>query len=87
MPKPPSPCIDVCKYKLKGHCIACGMTKAQKTRVKRLDRGADRRAFLRALLAQQQSLGRSFDGWAIAYRRKCARKGKPCALDEFATEA
>ncbi|MEM7240341.1 MAG: DUF1289 domain-containing protein, partial [Pseudomonadota bacterium] len=28
MSKIPSPCIDVCKYKLKGHCIACSMTKA-----------------------------------------------------------
>lgn len=81
MPKPPSPCIDVCKYKLEGHCIACGMTKKQKSAFKRLSSGAERAAFVVALVAQQSRLGRSFEAWRIAYRRKCAKKGKPCVLD------
>jgi predicted Fe-S protein YdhL (DUF1289 family) len=81
MPKPPSPCIDVCKYKLKGHCIGCGMTKAQKRLVERLD-GAGRRQFIAELLAQQKALGDRFRGWEIAYRAKCARKDRPCPLDE-----
>ena len=87
MPKPPSPCIDVCKYKLKGCCIACGMTKPQKSRFKRLDSGEDRRAFILDLVAQQRALGRSFAAWAIAYRRKCEKKGKPCVLDDVAETA
>ncbi|MEM7463357.1 MAG: DUF1289 domain-containing protein, partial [Pseudomonadota bacterium] len=34
--KIPSPCVDVCKYKRQGHCIACSMTKAQKSQFKKL---------------------------------------------------
>ena len=34
--KLPSPCMNVCKYKLKGHCIACSMTKPQKSLFKQL---------------------------------------------------
>ena len=34
--KIPSPCVDVCKYKLRGHCIGCGMTKKQKRSFKKL---------------------------------------------------
>ena len=32
--KIPSPCIDVCKYKYKNHCIGCSMTKIQKRLLK-----------------------------------------------------
>ncbi len=81
MPKPPSPCIDVCKFKLRGHCIGCGMTKAQKKMTESMG-GEGRRAFIAALLVQQQKLGRGFAGWPTAYRRKCEKKGKPCPLDE-----
>ncbi len=82
MPKTPSPCIDVCKYKLRGHCIACAMTKLQRDRFKRLDDETERRAFVRALATQQRALGDRFRGWAAAYRAKCARKEVPCLLDE-----
>ena len=34
--KIPSPCIDVCKYKYKNHCIGCSMTKIQKKTFKKL---------------------------------------------------
>ncbi|MGF1659484.1 MAG: DUF1289 domain-containing protein [Rubrimonas sp.] len=84
MLRPPSPCIDVCKHKLRGHCIGCGMTKAQKELVKRLDGAEERRAFIVMLIDQQRRLGGRFAGWEIAYRRKCAKKGKPCLLDELA---
>lgn len=86
MPKPPSPCIDVCKYKLEGHCIACGMTKKQKSAFKRLSSGAERASFVVALVAQQAALGRRFDAWRVAYRRKCAKKAKPCVLDAAEAE-
>lgn len=72
--KLPSPCIDVCKYRNKGHCIACTMTKAQKKAFKKMGGAAERRAFLTMLIAQQAVLGHR-NGWSTVYRRKCARKG------------
>lgn len=78
----PSPCIDVCKYKLRGHCIGCGMTKQQKAAAERLHDPAAMRAFVSDLLAQQAALGRPFWGWEGGYRQKCARQGAPCVLDE-----
>ena len=82
--RPPSPCIDVCKYRLQGHCIGCGMTKAQKAMAERLHDRAALESFLTALVAQQQDLGRPFWGWETAYRQKCARAGVPCPLDDTA---
>jgi predicted Fe-S protein YdhL (DUF1289 family) len=81
MPCPPSPCIDVCKYKLRGHCIGCGMTKIQRSMAERIGDEAGMRAFLDDLLAQQAALGRAFWGWEGAYRQKCARSGVACPLD------
>ena len=84
MAKVPSPCIDVCKYKLKGgHCIACSMTKEQKKGFKKLDGKKKKRAFLADMVAQQARLGGKFKGWTIAYRKKCAKKDVPCPLDEM----
>ncbi len=81
MSKTPTPCIDVCKYKQRGHCIACSMTKAQKQMAERL-RDPDAMAeFVRGLVAQQTTLGRPFWAWEQAYRTKCARAGVPCPLD------
>ncbi|MEM1385862.1 MAG: DUF1289 domain-containing protein [Pseudomonadota bacterium] len=87
MGKLPSPCIDVCKHKLKGHCIACSMTKAQKKTFKSLDANKPKRAFLAMLIAQQAALGGKFKGWTVAYRRKCEKKGVACPLDELASAA
>ena len=84
MAKTPSPCVDVCKYKLRGHCIACAMTKLQKRAFDALDGDASRRAFIAGLIAQQKALGDRFRGWETAYRRKCARKGAACLLDDDA---
>lgn len=81
MPKTPTPCIDVCKFKLRGHCIGCGMTRAQKSMVKQCD-DEGRRAFLGEVLAQQQALGGKYRGWPSAYRRKCEERGLACPLDD-----
>lgn len=72
--KPPSPCIDVCKFRRAGHCIGCSMTKDQKKRFKKLDGGKARRRFLSELVEQQKSLGK-YRHWEIAYDRKCQKKG------------
>lgn len=81
MPKIPSPCIDVCKYRLKGHCIGCSMTKAQKHAFRKLERNRARKDFVAFIVAQQRLLGNRFKGWGTAYRRKCAKKGVPLPLD------
>ena len=73
MAKTPNPCIDVCKYKRQGHCIACSMTKAQKSLFKELKKDKHRAAFVEMLVQQQNGLGR-FDHWAPAYLKKCKRK-------------
>lgn len=76
----PSPCIDVCKYKLKGHCIGCAMTKQQKSLYKGLDGKKAQESFFEMLLAQQKVLGDRFKGWPKAYKRKCEKKGKACPI-------
>ncbi|MEM1388504.1 MAG: DUF1289 domain-containing protein [Pseudomonadota bacterium] len=74
MSKVPSPCIGVCKFRRKGHCIGCSMTKTQKSLFKSLKKNAHRRGFIDMLVAQQQVLGQ-FSHWQSAYRRKCLKKG------------
>lgn len=69
----PSPCIDVCRYRRGGHCIACAMTKPQKKMLKALKR-KHRPAFVAMLMRQQQALG-GFGGWREAYARRCAKRG------------
>ena len=75
MPRTPSPCIDVCKFKREGHCIGCSMTKDQKSIFKSLNKEPHRSGFLTMLMAQQAHLGK-FDGWQIAYKKKCHKKGQ-----------
>lgn len=74
MPKTPNPCIDVCKYKREGHCIGCSMTKAQKSLFKSAKAESQRAGFVTLLMAQHAQLG-GFDGWQIAYAKKCQKKG------------
>lgn len=83
MSKVPNPCIDVCKYKMKGgHCIGCGMTKSDKKRFKKLDGKKAKRAFLSDLLEQQTRVGKKgFPAWREAYRKKCQKKGVDCPID------
>lgn len=73
MPKTPSPCIDVCKFKRQGHCIGCSMTKAQKSLFKSLKKDGHRVAFVEMLRAQQEHLGK-YQHWQAAYRRKLAKR-------------
>jgi predicted Fe-S protein YdhL (DUF1289 family) len=72
--KIPSPCVDVCKYRRHGHCIACSMTKAQKSLFKKLKSDKHRAAFLEMLVAQQGHMGK-FRAWPEMYRKRCTKKG------------
>lgn len=74
MPKTPSPCIDVCKYKRDSHCIACSMTKVQKKMFKSLKKDDHRAAFVDMLVAQQAQMG-AYDHWPPAYLKRCKKKG------------
>ncbi len=80
MPKTPSPCIDVCKFKRQGHCIGCSMTKAQKSIFKQLKKDTHRIGFIEMLMAQQNQLGK-YKGWRIAYAKKCSKKGAKAPFD------
>ncbi|MCR8827510.1 DUF1289 domain-containing protein [Pseudosulfitobacter koreensis] len=74
MPKLPSPCIDVCKYKREGHCIACSMTKPQKKAFKSLKKEDQRHGFVQLVMAQQAQMGK-FKAWPAVYEKKCRNKG------------
>ena len=74
MPKQPSPCVDVCKYKREGHCIACSMTKAQKSLFKELKKDKHREAFVEMLKKQQANMG-NYHAWPELYAKKCRKKG------------
>jgi len=84
--KIPSPCVDVCKYRRKDHCIACGMSKKQKKSFKGLDSNKKRWRFIVALMEQHGNLG-GFPMWPRAYRKRCRKKGVACPLDEMAVAA
>ena len=71
--KGPSPCVDVCKYKRQGHCIACSMTKAQKSLFKALKSDKHRDAFIEMLIAQQNDQG-GYKAWSGMYLKKCHKK-------------
>lgn len=74
MPKLPSPCLGVCKFRREGHCIACSMTRDQKSLSKKLKKPKQQEAFITLLLHQQNDLGK-FPAWPRAYLRRCAKKG------------
>ncbi|RYH02272.1 DUF1289 domain-containing protein [Salipiger sp. IMCC34102] len=74
MGKLPSPCIDVCKYKRAGHCIACSMTKPQKKAFKQIKVAEQRAGFVQLVMAQQAVMGK-FPAWPEVYARKCRKKG------------
>ena len=78
--KIPSPCIDVCKYKLDKHCIGCGMTKQQRKAFKKLKGRKAKSHFLNALIRQQEKIGLKAN-WLRAYRRRCDKKGVDCPID------
>ena len=72
--KIPSPCIDVCKYKYKNHCIGCSMTKIQKKTFKKLSTINQKKDFLNFIINQQTFLGK-FKHWQKVYEKKCIKKG------------
>ena len=74
MPKSPSPCIDVCKFKRNGHCLGCSMTKDQKSLFRQLKKTKHREAFIEMLIGQQSRLGK-YSHWSPKYLRKCLKKG------------
>ncbi len=79
MPKTPSPCIDVCKFKREGHCVGCSMTKTQKSLFKSLKKDKHRAAFVAMLVGQQSKMGK-YHHWTAQYLRKCLKKKvKPVA--------
>ena len=77
-----SPCVGICKYRLAGACVGCGMSKKQKKGFKRLDGKKKKLRFLARLLEQQEPLGVR-ERWIKLYRRKCAKKDMPCPLDRL----
>ncbi|AKS46361.1 hypothetical protein SAMN05444287_1476 [Octadecabacter temperatus] len=82
MPKTPSPCVDVCKFKREGHCLGCSMTKAQKSLFKELKKNKSREAFVEMLIQQQDRLGK-YSHWTSKYNKKCAKKKvKPVAVEK-----
>ncbi|WP_108257965.1 DUF1289 domain-containing protein [Mangrovicoccus ximenensis] len=82
--KLPSPCLDVCKFRLEGgRCIACAMTKKQKKGWKKLSKDKHRRGFLLELLGQQE-VAKSAKGWRRAYLRKCSKKGAEAPFEQSA---
>lgn len=80
--KAPSPCIDVCKFRDKGHCIGCQMTKPEKKRFKKLKGKAEIRPFFEMLSERLVSKDR-YGYWSRMYRRRCERKGADCPLDKL----
>ncbi|MDY8110826.1 DUF1289 domain-containing protein [Fulvimarina sp. 2208YS6-2-32] len=77
----PSPCIDVCKYKRQGRCIACSMTKLEKQAFPHSGGAAQKRAFINALIGRLEETGRNPAFWAYTYRHKCEREGVPCPIE------
>lgn len=82
--KAPSPCISVCKFRDKGHCIGCSMTKPEKKAFKRLKKKEAKKAFFLELLHRLEENGR-LAYWTRMYRRRCAKKDRPCPLDRLDT--
>ncbi|MCH2163410.1 MAG: DUF1289 domain-containing protein [Marinovum sp.] len=74
--KLPSPCVDVCKYKREGHCIACSMTKTQKSMFKTLKKDKHREAFVDLLMAQQEQMGK-YNAWPQMYEKRCVKVSTP----------
>nr|WP_192843012.1 DUF1289 domain-containing protein [Aureimonas frigidaquae]BAT27794.1 hypothetical protein [Aureimonas frigidaquae] len=82
----PSPCVDICKYKRQGRCVGCTMTKAEKDAFPQSGSAEMKRDFILRVV-ERVSLERNPAFWAMAYRRKCAKEGVPCPLDEAGPDA
>ncbi|WP_185983689.1 DUF1289 domain-containing protein [Aureimonas mangrovi] len=84
--KAPSPCIGVCKFRDRGHCIGCRMTKPEKKAFKRMKRKAEKKAFFLQLTERLEEAGR-LAYWTRMYRRRCERRERPCPLDKLPRSA
>ena len=83
----PTPCMDVCRYELEGHCLQCGMTEGEKGLFGALRKEPAQKAFLRELGQRQTILAARFpearfDRWRVAYRNKCRAFGKESPVEE-----
>lgn len=67
---PPSPCLAICTYTRRGHCIGCSMTQAQKRLFNGLKAHSHREEFIEMIRDQQSRMG-GYDGWEAPYRKKC----------------
>ena len=78
MPKPPSPCIGVCKFRRPGpagsHCVGCSMTKAQRKLGKGIKKPDAMEGFVALVVAQQGQMGR-YRHWRAAYLKRCLKRG------------
>jgi len=71
----PNPCLDICKYKIRGgYCIACGMTKPEKRQYDGTRESDAQKDFIEDLMSRQGEIG-SARTWAMEYARKCERRG------------
>lgn len=87
----PTPCVDVCRYELNGHCVQCSMSKAQKGLFGAMKKPTAQEAFLRDLVDQQSALLEQFPDarfrmWRAAYRNKCRALGKTSPVEEGAED-
>jgi predicted Fe-S protein YdhL (DUF1289 family) len=83
--KIPSPCIDVCED-IGKRCIACGRSKKDKKRWKKAEGREEKMELLRKCLETTQEIGTQ-QLWIREYRRRCAKKGADCPLDELMAQA
>lgn len=79
--KIPSPCIDVCED-IDKRCIACGRCKKDKKAWKKAESPEEKLMLLRECLEATREIGTQAL-WIREYRRKCRKKGAPCALDDM----
>ena len=64
-----SPCIDVCKYGVDGHCMGCSMTKIQKKISKSL-KSKDKQLAFEGLIRMQQTVLGGFESWEKAHKQR-----------------
>ncbi len=77
----PSPCVDVCKFKRDGRCVACAMTEKEKKKFKKQKKESKRLALFQEVVAHQKTLG-IHEAWRKTFARKAAKKGlTPPPLD------
>ena len=69
--RPPSPCLAICTYTRRGHCVGCSMTQAQKRLFSGLKSQMQREEFIQMIRDQQDRMG-GYLNWEAEYGEKCA---------------